>query len=422
MSKARARGLVPMARDLSVPSASPAEHFGPTVTPKAHGRPVAFPGANGPGAEDRYTRDVRVLVIGAGVVGCAVAHALTRRGVSVDLVDMRGPACGSTQAAAGVLAPWIEAHSGGLLELGETSLRRYDAFIARLREDSPLDVEYQRTGTLEVALSPAQEAVLRADAERHEARGVPHRWLDRAAVLSMEPGVGSEARAGLLLSEQGFVRARDLTLALADAAERAGAAIYAGVRVEAVQAGADGITARCGSRVFEADFAVLAAGSWSGQDEFTPTAATPVTPVRGQLLHLRAATPLASRVVWGTDCYLVPWSDGSLLVGGTVEQVGFDERPTEDGAQGLRRAAAELLPATAHADLQEVRVGLRPGTPDGVPVIGRAAASPRVIFATGHYRNGVLLAPLTADLVAGLIVDGHEAPELALTAPARFGL
>lgn len=374
------------------------------------------------GTEDSYTRHVRVLVIGAGVVGCAVAHALASRGVSVDLVDMRGPACGSTQAAAGVLAPWIEAHSGGLLALGEASLRRYDAFIAHVREGSRIDVEYQRTGTLEVALGSAQEAALRVDAARHEARGVPNRWLDRAAVLAMEPGVNPDARAGLLLPEQGFVRARDLTLALADAAERAGAVIQAGVHVDSVQSGADGITARCGDRVLAADCAVLAAGSWSGQDVFTPTAATPVTPVRGQLLHLRATPPLASRVVWGTDCYLVPWSDGSLLVGGTVEQVGFDERPTDEGVNGLRRAAAELLPASALADLQEVRVGLRPGTPDGVPVIGRAAASPRVIFATGHYRNGVLLAPLTADLVAGLIVDGRERPELALTAPARFGL
>lgn len=382
------------------------------------------PGVGGrePGTEDRYTRHVRVLVIGAGVVGCAVAHALARRSVSVDLVDMRGPACGSTQAAAGLLAPWIEAHAGGLLELGEASLRRYDAFIAQLRAASRIDVEYQRTGTLEVALGAEQEAALRADAARHQARGVPNRWLDRAAVLAMEPGVSPDARAGLLLPEQGFVRARDLTLALADAAGRAGAVIHAGVRVDTVQSGADGITARCGDRILEADCAVLAAGSWSGQDVFTPTAATPVTPVRGQLLHLRTAAPLASRVIWGADCYLVPWSDGSLLVGGTVEHVGFDERATDAGVQGLRRAAAELLPASARAHLQEVRVGLRPGTPDGVPVIGRAAANPRVIFATGHYRNGVLLAPLTAELVTGLLVDGREAPELALTTPARFGL
>ena len=384
--------------------------------------PIAFRRTNGPGTGDRYTRDVKVLVIGAGVVGCAVAHALARRGISVEIVDMRGPAGGSTQAAAGVLAPWIEAHSGGLLELGEASLRRYDAFIARLREESPIDVEYQRTGTVEVAMSAAQETVLRADRARHEARGVPIRWLDRAAVLAMEPGVGPGVQAGLLLPEQGFVRARDLTMALADAAERAGAVIHAAVRVDAVESGADGITARCGRRVIEADCAVLAAGCWSGQDVFTPIAATMVTPVRGQLLHLRAAVPLTSRVVWGADCYLVPWSDGSLLVGGTVEEVGFDERPTDDGVQGLRRAAAELLPASALADLQEVRVGLRPGTPDGVPIIGRAAANPRVIFATGHYRNGVLLAPLTADLVADLIIDGREAPELALTTPARFGL
>ena len=421
MSKARARRPGRIARVFLGRTAAPPGILA-KPSPGKHTVPHRFPSHKGAGTGDRYTRDVKVLVIGAGVVGCAVAHALARRGVGVDLVDMRGPAGGSTQAAAGVLAPWIEAHSGGLLELGEASLRRYDAFIARVREESRVDVEYQRTGTVEVAMSAAQETALRADRARHEARGVPSRWLDRAAVLAMEPGVGPNVRAGLLLPEHGFVRARDLTMALADAAERAGAAIHTGVRVDAVESGADGVSVRCGARVIEADCAVLAAGSWSGQDVFTPTAATPVTPVRGQLLHLRAAVPLASRVVWGADCYLVPWSDGSLIVGGTVEEVGFDERPTDDGVQGLRRAAAELLPASALADLQEVRVGLRPGTPDGLPVIGRAAANPRVIFATGHYRNGVLLAPLTADLVADLIIDGREAPELALTPPARFGL
>lgn len=375
-----------------------------------------------PDSDRFYTRGVRVLIIGAGVVGAAVAQVLARRGVHVEVVDMRVPAGGATQASAGVLAPWIEAHSGGLLELGELSLHRYDEFMARLRAEARTDVEYRRTGTLEVALGEAEASVLRSDAARHQARGVPYRWLDDAAVRALEPGVGAAARAGLLLPGQGFVRASDLTAALIEAATQAGAEMHAGVRVEAVRAANDGVKARCGDRVFEADYAVLAAGSWSSQDVFTPTAATPVTPVRGQLLHLRAAAPLASRVVWGSDCYLVPWSDGSLLVGATVEQVGFDERWTDEGVQGLRAAARALLPASATADLEAVRVGLRPGTPDGVPIIGRASASPRVVFATGHYRNGVLLAPLTADLVAGLIVDGCEPPELALTAPSRFGL
>lgn len=361
-------------------------------------------------------------MVGAGVVGAAITHELTRRGAAVTVVDMRAPAAGSTQAAAGVLAPWIEAHSGGLLKLGEASLRRYDAFVAGVREASGVDVEYARTGTLEVALTDAQEALLRQDAARHQARGVVHAWLDAAAVREREPGLGPAARAGLLLADQGYIRARELTDALLVAAGRAGADCRSGVRVHEIRAVDNGITATTSEGRLEADSVVLAAGSWSSGDAFRPIAATPVTPVRGQLLHLAAAHPLASGVVWGTDCYLVPWRDGSLLVGATVEHVGFDERPTDDGIDALRRAASALLPATAAATLREVRVGLRPGTPDHLPIIGPSVSSSRVVFATGHYRNGVLLAPLTAELVAGLLLEAHRAPELSLADPARFGL
>jgi len=356
------------------------------------------------------------------VVGAAVAHELSARGAAVVVVEMRVPAAGSTQAAAGMLAPRIEAHSGGLLELGEASLRRYDTFVARVRETSGLPVEYQRRGTLEIAQTGEQESALREDAARHAAGGIAHAWLDAAALRAVEPGIASDARAALLLPEHGYVQARALTEALLRAASRHGAICHAGVTVTGLSATPSGVTAETSAGPLHADTAVLAAGSWSGGDAFRPIAVTAVAPVRGQLLHLAAAAPLATRVLWGADCYLVPWPDGSLLVGGTVEHVGFDEQPTEEGVEALRRAAAALLPASAAAALREVRVGLRPGTPDHMPIIGRAASSPRVVFATGHYRNGVLLAPLTAELVGGLLFDGREDPALRLTAPARFGL
>jgi glycine oxidase len=365
---------------------------------------------------------VRVLVVGAGVVGAAVADELSRRGAEVVVADMRVPAAGSTQAAAGVLAPWIEAHSGGLLDLGEASLRRYDAFVDRVTAEGGMPVEYQRRGTLEVALTSAQEHALRQDAARYTATGVTHAWLDAAALRAAEPGVGPDARAALLLPEQGYVQARALTEALLRAAGRRGAVCHSATRVTSLTPTSEGVTAETLSGALHADCAVLAAGSWSSGDAFRPVAATPVTPVRGQLLHLSAPAPLSTRVLWGADCYLVPWQDGSLLVGATVEHVGFDERPTEEGVDGLRRAAAALLPASATAALREVRVGLRPGTSDHLPIIGRASASPRVVFATGHYRNGVLLAPITAELVADLLLDGREGSELRLASPARFGL
>jgi glycine/D-amino acid oxidase-like deaminating enzyme len=171
----------------------------------------------------------------------------------------------------------------------------------------------------------------------------------------------------------------------------------------------------------EGDAVVIAAGSWSA-DMALGGARVPVRPIRGQLLQLRLARPAISRVVWGERCYVVPWLDGSLLVGATVEDVGFDERPTAAGVRVLLDAATELVPEVAAAAFEEVRVGLRPATSDELPVIGASSTMRRVFYATGHYRNGVLLAPLTALAIADLVLEGRERPEVAAARPDRFGL
>jgi thiazole synthase len=147
-----------------------------------------------------------------------------------------------------------------------------------------------------------------------------------------------------------------------------------------------------------------------------------VRPIRGQLLSLSMDPRPAARVIWGTDCYVVPWKDGTVLVGATVEDVGFDESTTAAGIRGLLTAAIELMPALEHATFREARAGLRPKTADELPAIGRSSTMPHVFYAAGHYRNGVLLAPLTASLIADLVIEGRERPELADVRPDRFGL
>ncbi|MBI4266504.1 MAG: FAD-dependent oxidoreductase, partial [Acidobacteria bacterium] len=171
-----------------------------------------------------------------------------------------------------------------------------------------------------------------------------------------------------------------------------------------------------------ADAVVIAAGSWSGAISIAPAPPAPVKPIRGQLLHLHFPQPPIARVVFSTSGYLVPWQDGSVLVGATSEDVGFDESATVAGVRGLVDFARELLPAADRARFGEVRVGLRPETADELPVIGASSRMRGVYYATGHYRNGVLLAPLTAAMVADLVLEGRERPELALTRPDRFGL
>jgi glycine oxidase len=190
--------------------------------------------------------------------------------------------------------------------------------------------------------------------------------------------------------------------------------------VEAVESDSAGATVVAGDARHEADAVVLAAGCWSGQVGGAG-AAVPARPVRGQLVHARFDSPPLDRIVWGPECYLVPWRDGTLLVGATVEDAGFDERPTVEGVRGMLEGARRLLPGVDRARFDGVRVGLRPASGDDLPLIGPSSTMPRVFHASGHYRNGILLAPLTAALVADLVLDGREAPALAATRPARFG-
>ena len=361
-------------------------------------------------------------MVGAGVVGSAVAYELARRGASVQLVDDRQPGMGATQASAGMLAPYTEAkdRDAAFLDLAVRSLDLYDDFVARVAETAKMAVGYKRTGTLDVASTTARLASLQDIAKRLSARGVQLSLLDAASSRREEPNLGDPVEGALLIPAHGFVNAGELTRALVTAARCHGANVVEG-RVRGIAKREGTLVVETGRGPLSADVVVLAAGSWSGHIDIAGGASVPVRPVRGQLLHLAwTGTPL-KRVTWGDHCYLVPWDDGTLLVGATMEEVGFDERTTVEAVRRLLRAASELVPAASNAAFLSARAGLRPGTPDALPVIGWSVTMPGLIYATGHFRNGVLLCPLTAQLVANAVLDHVADPALAATSPKRFG-
>ena len=363
-----------------------------------------------------------VVVIGAGIVGCAVAYELARRGVRVRVIDRRRVGQGATQASAGVLAPFIEAHDRGLLlELAARSLDLYDQFVARVVEDSGAAVQYVRSGTLEVASDEAGAARLDAIHATCRERGIPSERLDGDAVRAAEPHLASSVTAGLLVASHGFVGASDLTAALRRAATAHGVVFRTSAEATRVKADGKGVRIETSGDAIACESVVVAAGSWSGRVEVDGAKQLPIRPVRGQLLHLGWPTSPLRRVVWASDCYVVPWRDGTVLIGATIEEVGFDERATVAGVRSLLDATARVAPSVEKASFLEARVGLRPATPDELPVIGRSVSVPGLVYACGHFRNGILLAPLTATLVGDLLVDEKHDPALDVTAPSRFG-
>jgi glycine oxidase len=364
-----------------------------------------------------------VLIVGAGIVGCAIAHELARRGASVRVLDERKIGMGATQASAGVLAPYVEMNEEGpLLTLAVRSLDLFDEFVERVSSESGIAVPYQRTGTLQVATDEADLRALRSTAEVLSRHGVRAELIDDRGVRVEEPSLATDVLGGLLISAHGFVLASELTRAAAAAAVRHGAQLIEQSRVRRITCVNGDMVVETDSGSIAARTVILAAGSWCGDIEIQGIRArVPVHPVRGQLLHLAWRGTRLRRVVWSPKCYLVPWDDGTVLVGATMEDAGFDERATVAGVRDLLEAACELTPEAWKAGFAGARVGLRPGTSDGLPVIGPSRVVPNLVYATGHFRNGILLAPLTAQLVVDAVLDQDFDPVLAAVSPARFG-
>jgi glycine oxidase len=362
---------------------------------------------------------VRIGIVGGGIVGCSAAWRLARHGADVIVFEQRRVAGGATHASAGALVPYVEAHEPGpLQDLTVRSLNLYDQFIAELREESRASVEYARCGSLEVAFSKSEEDVLRATARRFAAADV--RWISAAELLGIEPALAPTIRGGLVVASHGYVSAPQLTNALAQAATAKGAIFRTAhvIRVDSMEHAAVIVTEAGAVERF--DRVIIASGAWGGLLEIEGHAPLPIRPVKGQLLRLRG--PHLSHLLWSRTCYIVPQQNGDVLVGATMEDADFDERPTAGGVAQLLTAAVGLVPSIADGEFLEVRVGLRPATDDNLPLVGYARGSDSIVLALGHFRNGVVLAPLTARILTDLILDRINDPALKILTPARFGL
>ena len=371
-------------------------------------------------------RSYDAIVVGGGAIGLCCAWRMARRGARVVVVDRARPPAGATRVAAGMLAPIGELAFGepDLLRMTLDAAEMYPGFVAELESTSGMSTGYTQCGALHIALDRDEAAELRRVHDLQRALGLGAEWLPPRRCRELEPGLTPSFNGGVHAPEEAAIDPRRLTeallaaLAIEGVEVRTGAEVAAGLfqgeRIEGVRID--------GGEELRASAVVVATGAWSGQAAWLPAPARPpVRPVKGQIIELRAADGSApcERIVASERVYLVPRPGGRLIAGATTEERGFDSAVTAGGVHELLREAYRLLPDVAEMELVETMAGLRPGTPDNLPLIGLGAVD-GLILASGHYRNGILLAPLTGEAVAELLDEG-ELPEAADAAnPQRF--
>ncbi len=385
------------------------------------------------------------LVVGGGVIGLSIARALGQRGLRVTVLE-RGVRSGAeaSWAAAGMLAPQAEAHRADNFFHFQCAGRDfYPAFAATLFEETGIDIELDCTGTLYLAFDEADEAELRARAAWQRRAGLNVEELTGDEARTLEPRLSSRARFALRFPLDWQVENRQMVAALEKSCAVYGVHMRTGVEVKSVRVGTGGRVAgvETADGFIHASAVVIAAGAWSSHLkleraresvlEGEDVGEVPhIEPVRGQMLCFSAPPQMAfnapwlRHVVYTARGYLVPRRDGRVLVGATTERVGFTQQVTSAGLQALATCAAEIAPSllSQRGGRTTSWAGLRPCTADELPVIGACADAPGLFYATGHYRNGILLAPITGALVADMIADGATPDLLEPFTPDRFGL
>jgi glycine oxidase len=372
-------------------------------------------------------RSADVIVAGAGVIGLAIAYELARLGHDVQVIDGRPDFGPASRAAGGMLAPLGEARDPGpFVRLGMASLDRYPDWTAELEAQSGVEVGFRRCGKLLLATGPDDVASLREREAWMRADGHRAAWLDGDALRSLEPALSPEVVGALHLPDDAQVDNTRLHQALMRALQVAGGRLSVGVRVRRILIDGgrvSGVELEDGRQLW-APQVVLAAGAWAPHVEGLPRP-LPVRPVRGQMIQIGLDQPLIERLISTPSAYLIPrLRDGypTLVVGASMEDAGFDEQTDPQTLQGLNDAAIGAVPALRDAPRIGAWAGLRPGTPDGLPVVGRDPDLEGLVHACGHFRNGILLAPITAELVCDELLDrsGEARRLLPHLTPERF--
>jgi len=361
-----------------------------------------------------------VAIAGGGVIGGAIALELARAGLRVAVFDRQQAGQEASWASAGILSPAPE-NPGmvAMVPLGKASLALYPEFVGLVEEISGKGTGFRPKGTLEALFSHDTKAELSTIIALHHGLGLKAEPLRAEDARELEPALSEEVEAAVFRPEEGSVDNRTLMAAILKAAERSGAEIFSGDGAKAIWRDGD----RCAGLVLqnekvEAKWTIIAAGCFSATIEgIAPY--VPVRPAKGQMAALRADDLKMERVLWSETIYLVPRNDGRILAGATLEYAGFDKRTTAGGIEKILSAAIDLAPGLANARLEETWAGLRPDSPDHLPILGPTDVD-GLLIATGHFRSGILLAPITARLVREWITEQRVSADWDRFSPLRF--
>lgn len=364
-----------------------------------------------------------VIIIGAGIIGCSLAYRLAKEGLTVRVIEKGRPGEEASGAAAGMLAPQSEAAHGlrgSFSELCLASHRLYPDFVAELEEETGITIGYRTPGSIFVASDYVEAAALAGLLERQQAAGQPAEELTAQQVRELEPELAETIEVGVYLPNDHYVDNRALVTALVAAAARRGVEFVTHTPVVGLEFdGPRVVGVRLPGQILTAGQTINAAGSWAGLIDQTGQLRLPVRPVRGQMVRLEWQPQRLHHLIHSTGCYLVPWPDGRLLVGATVENVGFNKDVTAHGIRQLLNAAVKIVPSLESAPIREVWAGLRPDTEDNLPILGGGPIA-NLVVATGHFRNGILLAPITAKLITEWLTTGQSSLPLEPFSPSRF--
>ncbi len=358
--------------------------------------------------------------MGGGIIGCSIAFYLAKAGVRPLVLEKTAVAAEASSGGAGLLT--AQAHSDEadpLFDLKLASRALYPLLADELHERTDLDIEYRELGHIVPAFDNDEARVARGRAEWQAARGLPAEWLTAAEARALEPGLPEEIRGAAWFPADNHINNTAMTQALAGAVTRMGGEVRVECPVTDLVRDRDRITGvRTAQETVSAADVVLACGAWTGQFENALGIPLPVMPAKGQIVVARLPQPAVRHVVYA-DTYVIPRATGEHIIGSTVEYVGFDKRVTVEAIAGLLGDTTRLAPALREAEMVTSYGCLRPATADGLPLLGRVADRPGVILAAGHFRNGILLAPITGTLIADLIVRGETDVPLAPFRPDR---